>query len=68
MAGERNLSVTVDDSVQENPQTDEVEHRLPNSSDTDRGRFELWDDISIGDQYDVRDTEGYWCEAEVCSN
>jgi hypothetical protein len=65
MAGERNLQVAVDDRKPEEPQTDEIENgpSLPALSHSCPPN--LWNNISLGDQYDVRDTEGYWCEAEV---
>ena len=67
MAGERNLPAAVDDRRREEPQTDDdcapsLSPALVNVQQPD-----LWSNISLGDQYDVRDTEGYWCEAEVRS-
>ena len=65
MAGERNLPVAVDRNKEEEPQTEEDEKSPLRSLPVVSLRDDCWGNISLGNQYDVRDTEGYWCEAEV---
>ena len=67
MAGERNLPVAVDDRRHEEPQTDDDGTPSLSPALVSVQQHDLWCNISLGDQYDVRDTEGYWCEAEVSS-
>ena len=67
MAGERNLPVAVDDRKHEEPQTDDDGTPPMSLALVNVQQLDLWGNISLGDQYDVRDTEGYWCEAEVRS-
>ena len=65
MAGDRNPAVAVDQSRDEEPETEEDVRRTAQPFPLDPADDDLWGNISLGDQYDVRDTEGYWCEAEV---
>ena len=65
MAGDRNSSGAVDQNRYEEPETEEDVRLPPLSSPIDDAYDDWWGNISLGDQYDVRDTEGYWCEAEV---
>ena len=67
MAGERSLPVAVDDCKHEEPQTDEDGTPSTSPALVNVKQLDWWSNISLGDQRDVRDTEGYWCEAEVRS-
>lgn len=66
MAGERNLPVAADRNREEEPQTENDEKSTSQLLAVATLPDDWWGNISLGDQYDVRDTEGYWCEAEVC--
>lgn len=65
MAGDRYSSVTVDQNCDEEPETEEDVRLPPLSSPIDDAYDDWWGNISLGDQFDICDTEGYWCEAEV---